>query len=381
MMIFYAVLAGLLSVAYLIIMFRYWIYWERLPQWELPLAYIAKTTVSIIIPARNEAAHIVAILQAIQQQNYPESLLEVIVIDDHSEDETASLVQAFQGLSVQLLSLADHVGATQNNSYKKYAIELAIQRAKGTLIVTTDADCVMGKDWLNYLVSYYQQTGAKLLAAPVNFFQEKSGMARFQSLDFIGMMGITGAGIHGGFGNLCNGANLAYEKAAFFAVDGFTGIDTLASGDDMLLMQKMKKQFPEQIAFVKHPAATVYTTAKEDWRSFIQQRIRWASKSSVYTAWEVQLILVLVFLYCVNIFIGLLCWPFVAGMIWWLGGQLLVKISIDYFYLRRMSNYFGRSDLMQYFLSSQFLHIAYIVGIGLLANLVKKYEWKGRKIK
>ncbi|MFK8103731.1 MAG: glycosyltransferase [Saprospiraceae bacterium] len=381
MMIFYAILAGFLSLAYLIIMSRYWIYWERLPQWELPAAYIAQTTVSIIIPARNEAEHIVATLQAIQQQNYPQNLLEVIVIDDHSEDETATLVRSFEGLSIQLLSLADHVGATQNNSYKKYAIELALQRAKGALIVTTDADCVMGKDWLNYLVAYHQKTGAKLLAAPVNFFQEKSTMARFQSLDFIGMMGITGAGIYGGFGNLCNGANLAYEREAFFAVDGFTGIDNLASGDDMLLMQKIRKQFPEQIAFVKHPAATVYTTAKEDWRSFIQQRIRWASKSSVYTAWEVQLILVLVFLYCVNILVGLLCWPFFAGMVWWLGAQLLIKISIDYFYLQRMSHYFGRSDLMQSFLSSQFMHIAYIVGIGLLANLVKKYEWKGRKIK
>lgn len=45
---------------------------------------------------------------------------------------------------------------------------------------------------------------------------------------------------------MCNGANLAYERKAFNEVNGFAGVDHIASGDDMLLMHKIGKQYPER---------------------------------------------------------------------------------------------------------------------------------------
>ena len=62
---------------------------------------------------------------------------------------------------------------------------------------------------------------------------------------------------------MCNGANLAYEKKAFYEVNGFTGIDNIASGDDMLLMHKIYKQYPERVLFLKSTDAIVQTKPME----------------------------------------------------------------------------------------------------------------------
>ena len=122
-------------------------------------------------------------------------------------------------------------------------------------------------------------------------------------------MGVTGAGIYGRFMNMCNGANLAYEKRAFYAVEGFNGIDKIASGDDMLLLQKMAKHFPNQVGFLKNKNATVLTNAKPDLKSFYQQRIRWASKSGNYQELQILFILALVFFFffCIVFNLFLLC--------------------------------------------------------------------------
>jgi len=195
-------------------------------------------------------------------------------------------------------------------------------------------------------------------------------------------MGVTGGGIHGRFMNMCNGANLAYEKKAFYEVDGFNGIDNIASGDDMLLMQKMAKRFPNQIGFLKNKNATVLTTAKPDLKSFSQQRIRWASKSSSYQEFQITFILALVFFFCVSIVLNFFLLPFFfEKLIWVFLIQILVKTIVDFFYLSHLANFFGRKDLMKIFFPAQVFHIIYIFVIGWLGNLVKEYNWKGRRVK
>jgi cellulose synthase/poly-beta-1,6-N-acetylglucosamine synthase-like glycosyltransferase len=180
---------------------------------------------------------------------------------------------------------------------------------------------------------------------------------------------------------MCNGANLAYEKSAFYEVDGFEGINQIASGDDMLLMQKIAERHPDKIGFLKNKNATVYTRAKPNLKSFLSQRIRWASKSTHYKEWRVTFILGMVFLFCSNILLSLILIP-VLGLfaLKIFIGQLLTKLITDYFFLGKMARFFDRKDLMRSYFFSQILHILYIVVVGILGNLIKKYEWKGRQV-
>lgn len=366
---------------YLFVIWRCLVVWNKIPSWAVPQNFHSQTKISVIIPARDEAKGIIKCLNSILNQNYPPHLFEILVIDDHSTDGTADLVESLKSPQIRVLKLADHLSKPQNQAYKKQALTLGINQAEGELIVTTDADCLAPPDWLSLIASYYEKHHSKFIAAPVNFYQEESLLERFQSLDFMGMMLLTGAGIHSRTFRMCNGANLAYPKKVFQEVNGFTGIDHLASGDDLLLLHKIAARYPNQIGFIKQAQATVRTKAKATWPSFFQQRLRWATKSSSYQEWQLTFILALIFLFCFSIVVSFFAIIFLGWTALVLFVCLLLLKSLaDYFFLRQATQFFNRSNLIASFWPAQLLHIIYIVLIGIWSNLVKKYEWKGRKV-
>jgi len=375
------VLVSLLILAYLAIISNIVLGWKSLPEWDT-LKKSVNTKVSVLIAARNEEQNIAATLQSVTNQNFPSELLEIIVIDDHSKDNTAAIVKAFPATNIKLISLEQHIEANSTQSFKKKAIEVAIAQATGDLIVTTDADCLAEPNWLRYLVSYYEIHQPKIIAAPVVFEDEHTLFQQFQSLDFIGMMGVTGAGIHKRFLHMCNGANLAYPKAVFNEVNGFEGIDHLASGDDMLLMHKIVKKYPDDIAYIKQAGAAVRTTPKRSVRSFLNQRLRWATKTTSYQETQVTVVWGLVWLFSISIVLTGLLSVFYSPLLGLFLLQLAAKVIADYVFLRHIARFFGRHDLMRIWVfgAAVFLEIWYVVTVGVLGSVKAKYEWKGRTV-
>ncbi len=376
-----------LALAYAAVMLLYLIGWRNLPRWEIPVGFIPVMPVTVIIPARNEAENIAACLQSILRGTYPAALLEIIVIDDFSTDATAALVAQIaentRHATVRLTRMADYLlPGAQVSAHKKKALEIAIAQARGDLIVTTDADCIVPIDWLNYIVSCSIGTHRKgaLVCAPVIFHREKNVLQRFQSLDFLGLMGITGAGIHLGFQRMGNGANLAYPRDLFAEVDGFAGNENHASGDDLFLIQKVAQRDPTRVTFLKNRYATVRTEAKPDWRSFWQQRLRWSTKNAALPEWPVKFVLGIVFCFCWSMVLLALLAPFWALAGWLLIFQIAVKTVFDFIFLREMCRFFDRRDLMRSFVPAFFLHIFYIAGVGTASLFFKQYNWKGRKV-
>ncbi|HEX8461917.1 MAG TPA: glycosyltransferase, partial [Segetibacter sp.] len=212
----------------------------------------SKISFTIIIPARNEEDNIGKCLCSILDQNYPNHLFEVIVADDYSTDNTANVVLSFKekNENVKLLQLQNILKDQKLNSYKKKAIELAIERANGDWIVTTDADCIVSPNWLQNFSAFIEKNNSVFVAAPVKFINTGSFVSIFQSLDFMSLQGITAASVSNGFHTMCNGANVAYNKKVFYEVGGFKNIDNIASGDDMLLMHKIYVQYKQQVHFI-----------------------------------------------------------------------------------------------------------------------------------
>lgn len=341
--------------------------------------------VSVLIPARNEEANIGRCLQSLAKQRYPHDLFEVIVIDDHSTDGTAGIVKGFSELPVRYLALAEVPGAENVTAHKKFAIETGVAAATGKLIVCTDADCVSGPGWLSSLAAFYEQRGAKFIAAPVRIggveAEERahSLLGIFQTLDFITLQGITGAAVHARIHSMCNGANLAYPREVFYEAGGFKGIDEIPSGDDMLLMHKIFLKYPERVFFLKDSEAIVSTRPEARWKGFFHQRIRWASKADRYDDRRIFLVLLLV--YFVNLlFLALAIatfwnrwWGFVALIL------LIVKTGVEYPFVRDVARFFGQGRLMVYFPFLQPLHIGYTLIAGWLGKF-GSYRWKDRKI-
>jgi cellulose synthase/poly-beta-1,6-N-acetylglucosamine synthase-like glycosyltransferase len=364
------------------ILFQYYLRsWKQLPVFEASNKKEDQATcfISVVIPARNEAANIAACLQSICKQDYPYNLFEIIVVDDASSDDTVSIARSIQYKGVQIkIEQLDFL--TNNTAPKKRAIEKGIAHSQGKLIVTTDADCIAGPGWLKNIAAWYLHSKNVFIAAPVVMQNNSSLLSRFQSLDFLTMQGITAASVSQQFHFMCNGANLAYEKKVFGEVDGFSGIDQIASGDDMLLMNKIARLYPKQIGFVKSPAAIVSTGCAESWGAFLQQRIRWASKTGHYK--QPKMLMVLLLVYLLNLLLlGLLvfaCWNPIALL--YFVGFCLIKFLLEVPFVKPVANFFGQIKLLPWLLILQPLHIAYIVVSGFLGQ-VKTYEWKGRKLK
>ncbi|TXH59287.1 MAG: glycosyltransferase, partial [Bacteroidia bacterium] len=300
----------LFFLCYAVLILYYRSGWNHLEEFFLDKNYLPSTKVSIIIPARNEAKNIGNLLNDLLAQYYPDDLIEIIVIDDHSEDNTAEIIKSYSG--VKYIDLAAYLNTEKLNSYKKKAIEIAIAQSTGELIITTDADCTMNSYWLLSIVSYFEKTNCKLIAAPVDYLNNGGWFQTFQSIDFMTMQGITGAVIHTNSATMCNGANLAYTREAFDTVNGFKGIDTIASGDDMLLMHKIEQRYPKKTKYLKCKHAIVFTAPMQESKTFFNQRIRWASKSAHFRDKRITAILSIVYMLNLSFLILFLCafkWP------------------------------------------------------------------------
>lgn len=350
--------------------------WRNLTVFK-PAGFKGKTLVSVIIAARDEADGIGRTIDCLLAQDYDPALMELIFIDDHSKDTTAEIILSYPDPRIRLISLAV-VEAT--NSYKKKAIQTAIADAKGKLIVTTDADCRMGPKWLSTVVACYEEKGYQMISSPVVYDEEKSFFERAQSLEFLYLIGLGASTIGNGKPSTCNGANLAYEKDAFHAVGGFQGIDDLASGDDELLLHKMAERNMSAIGFLKNRDAIVYTHAKPTLYAFLQQRKRWASKSTRYKNKSIIVLGIFVWLFNLSILLNLILALWIPAFRSVLIGQLMFKIGIEYCFLRSVTAFAGRISLLKLLPLLNLFHVLYIIYIGIAGNS-GRYEWKSRMVR
>jgi cellulose synthase/poly-beta-1,6-N-acetylglucosamine synthase-like glycosyltransferase len=372
----------LLLITYAVLIDYYRSSWNQIPDFVADNC-VGGPFISVIIPIRNEEKNLPTLIRSLRQQIYYPSLFEVIVVDDHSTDNSWNILQSEyrDPVTIRPVRLAEMIDSPENvPASKKLAIEKGIELAKGDLIVTTDADCIFDPSWLFTVASFYSVTKAKFIAAPVKIRSTFSFLSVFQSLDFLTLQGITGASVYNGFHTMCNGANLAYEKAAFYEVGGFKGIDIIPSGDDMLLMYKIYKQHPDQIFYLKSRQAIVITNPMNTWKGFFNQRIRWASKASHYDDKKIFWILLLV--YAINfgfLVLGIASlwdatWLFFFVML------LIAKIVIEFPFVNTVAGFFTERKLMNYFLLMQPFHILYTIIAGWLGKF-GSYEWKGKTYK
>ena len=395
----------LLIISYTAIIIYYAIAWLSLPNWQLATTQpipkgLADSPItaqlSIIIPARNEEDNIGACIQSILNQSYSKNLYEIIVVNDHSTDATASIVKTFNEPNIKCIDLINFIG-NETNSFKKKGIEVGVAQANGELIITTDADCVAPPNWLQTIAAFYEEKKPDLIVMPVSIFPTPSGVGLgvrfieiFQALDFMTLQGITGSAVHKKIHSMCNGANLAYTKKAFNTVNGFAGINNIASGDDMMLMHKIYSENKKGIVYLKSAAVIVQTKPVKTITEFINQRIRWASKADKYE--DKRMLPVLIVVYFFNMLLLIL--PIVAILsnfkflifnfqfstlqFWfWL---LLFKMVIEIIFLIPIAKFFNKLPLLFLFPLMQPFHIIYTVIAGWLGKF-GRYSWKGRQVK
>ncbi len=385
-MIYILIFIGLILIAFYK-QYIHWVtdQWDSLEDNDIPLDYTPKTKISIIIPIRNEQDYIENCINSLLDNHYPNLLYEIIIVNDHSDDNSVSIINNINDKRVKLLHLADYLKSinisAKINAYKKAALQYAINESQGDLIITTDGDSVVKPDFLRAYAYYYETNNVKMMAAPVKFEKANNFIESFQVLDMVSMMGITAAGISANKYYLANGANLAFDKQTFIGLEPYD-ITKTASGDDMFLVQSIASKYPGEVHFVKAKSAIVTTALTHSFNDFWQQRKRWASKSNQYQESNIKWLMVLVFL--VNIFpfimlgLSIILWSklllFVAVLI------ILAKYNLDYRYLKKILVFFDYSDAIIHFPKAFFFYIIYMLYTGFVGLFPSKYTWKERKV-
>ena len=341
----------------------------------------AKTRFTIVIPFRNETTHLPRLLKSIFELNYPRDLFEVILVDDNSDDGSVQLIQdILNEMQVNLKRFKIIKNRPHSKSPKKDAICAAIDLSKNEWIATTDADCVLPKYWLDAFDERIQNSDLNCIVAPVTYRRNDSFFHRFQTLDFLSLQAATigGFGLNKPF--LCNGANFAYSKASFLRVGGFSGNTTVASGDDIFLLEKFKRLHLAKVVYLKSSDTIVSTAPVDTFYDLIDQRLRWASKTTQNPNRLSKLIGISVFLanlVCVAL-PELLVFDVLELRI--VVALLVIKFAIDLLLLFKVVRFLGQEQLLISFVSSSLLYPIFSVYIALL-SLFKSYEWKGRVFK
>ncbi|WP_266205030.1 glycosyltransferase [Pontibacter kalidii] len=356
-----------------------WLAWKQLPATTAPAAFQPSTRLTVIIPVRNEAENILYLLQDLDRQHYPKELLEVLVVDDHSDDETPALVEQFMlgsRTSVRCIQLGNYV----KYSGKKAAVQVGVEQAQGELLLFTDGDCRVGPEWLRSYSYLYKTERPYFISGPVSFHHTHTPFERMQLVEFSSLIGIGGASIAMGHPNMCNGANLAYRKDVFKEVGGFAGNEAVASGDDEFLLHKVHQAFPGRVKFLRSAEAIVYTTARKSLISFIQQRVRWASKWKSYQSLQVQLVALCVFLVNLLLFLAIPLALWGSMPVWVFLSAYLTKFAVDFLFLREITDFLQARRYLWYILPLQLVYIPYVLVTAVL-GLWGRYNWKGRTIR
>jgi len=225
------------------------------PAWRPP--------VSVLIAAFNEEKVILKTVESILENGYPD--LEVIVVDDGSQDRTLQVLQETFASEPRVRIF------TQPNAGKSAALNRAIAEASNEILVALDADTVFRRGAIETLVRHFSDPRVGAVSGNARVGNRQRWVTRFQSLEYIYGFNLDRRAL-----DVLNaitvvpGAAGAWRKSLVLEAGGFAH-DTLAEDTDLTLAIR---RLGYRIRYDEE--AVAYTEAPEDTRSLARQRFRWA---------------------------------------------------------------------------------------------------------
>jgi biofilm PGA synthesis N-glycosyltransferase PgaC len=314
---------------------------------------------SIIVPCRNEEKDLPLLLSDIAGQTYNPGLFEVIIVDDNSTDTSYALADGFS--SIKNMKVLRNSGRG-----KKRAVKTGIESSRGSLVITCDADCRMGQNWLKTISATYIAENPDMIICPVRLESGKGFFRRFQELEFLGLQGITAGTATDGNPVMCNGANLAFKREVFNRHSDNLH-EELASGDDVFLLHSIKKEPGSRVIWLESSEAVVTTRASGTLFSFLRQRARWISKSGYYDDKFTKALAIVTFVTIIVQILLLAGGVFSVRLLLILGIYTALKSVPDFLILSNTTLRYGENKLMRWFLPSLLFYPFYVLAAGLFS--------------
>ena len=129
-------------------------------------------TVSVVIPVRNRAAEIKLCLESLLEVEYPKEKLQIVVVDDASEDETIDVVSGFP-VTVERMSERQGASACRNRGARQ---------ANGEILLFVDSDCVVDSRWLLEITSVFEDPQVGAAGGLVDSFDDAEPLDRYEKV-------------------------------------------------------------------------------------------------------------------------------------------------------------------------------------------------------
>ncbi len=365
-----------ISIPYLLLLTMMSVGWRRVKRVRSGVNLTGTPpSISVVIAVRNEQKNLDDLLEALSRQDYPRDRWEVVVVDDHSGDASKALLDKWeqkQDLPVRVMSLIS------GEAGKKAALSRGIDATRGELIVTTDADCQMGPQWLASTAHFYQKHQPSLIFGPVLFECSRGNFfTHFQSLELLTLLGTAAGSSSLGHPLFGNAANMAFPRKLLERVDDpFAG--SVVSGDDTLLLLKVKKLPHAYVAFNPDLRAKVETPPAQNLKDFWSQRKRWASKSRHYRDFDILGVGLVVLVFNLWLLALLAGSFFHAAFLMPLLMGFLFKSAADSILLIPLTRHFGRPQLWKAFFPAQLVY-PFLSTLPALAGQLVGFKWKNRR--
>lgn len=220
--------------------------------------FIHYPSVSIIIPVKNRPREIASCLQSLAHLDYPSEKVEIIVVDDASDDHTREVVGQFP---VRLLALAEPKQASCCRN-------LAAQKAAGEILAFIDSDCLADSRWLKELIPAFKDMEVGAVGGMVDSYYEAKGLDRYEQVKSSLKIGSWFRSTHEAdpffYVPSCN---LLVRRALFLKVGGFG--EDLYVGEDVDLCWRLRD---EGYHIEYRPTGKVYHRHRNQLRSFCSRR-------------------------------------------------------------------------------------------------------------
>lgn len=344
---------------------------------------------SIICAAKNEEKVIKNLIECIKSQTYKN--FELIIVDDNSSDLTFAICEEMQKDFPELKVVKS------TGKGKKESINYGISIAKYDIIIQTDADCVVGKNWIASLIQNFQhkkmtvnnlcfkdEIEPDMVIAPLISLapHQNNLFEKLWEAESFAILTVTAGTCQTNNATMCNGANLAYKKS-LRTTDNIDLNNKFASGDDIFLLHGAKAS-NKKIIFEENPEAAVYTQGCKNINELINQRTRWVSKSTGYKDFFTIYTALVIFLENINLLImpiilTLITRNFTLILIFILLSTLS-KLIADYLSVKYSSDYYNKKQKTIHILILELIYPIYnLVLFTKIIGKDKKKKSKGFK--
>jgi len=230
---------------------------------------IYRPEVSVIVPAYNEEVGIIKTIDSICCSDY--NNLEIIVINDGSQDKTDELVADYINKRCfnkngKDIAIKYHY---QENSGKAHALNKGLELASGEIIITVDADSIVQKDAINNFVKYFADPEIMCVAGNVIVGNTKKILGKVQNIEYLlGFYFKRGDSLLDSI-YIVGGAAAAYRKSVFKQLGNF---------DPAMITEDMEMSLRIQEAGLKvryAQDAAIVTEGPSEIKGLIKQRLRW----------------------------------------------------------------------------------------------------------